>query len=158
MVKNFESYKKTLDFFEKQNKTNDEDELLMNFQLFKGIEVDEINKKVFFNPNQHNNIDAPLEIKPVYAKINGIDMAQENNGIFSYSYIKPADLRKHISSSVKDSYIGNELLVSPKINNKSILILDDSVSTGQSISEICKNIIHTYTPESITVITLFNSL
>lgn len=85
------------------------------------------------------------------------DMVDKNDGIFSYKFV-PSYLRKYIASTCKDSYIGNELAVSPKINNKDILVLDDTNSTGQIISEICSTIIETYAPKSITVITLFSPL
>lgn len=45
-----------------------------------------------------------------------------------------------------------------KINFRNILIIDDTISRGQSISEICEIIKDNYSPKSITAITLLSKL
>lgn len=44
------------------------------------------------------------------------------------------------------------------INDKDILIVDDTISRGQSIKEMCEIIQNTYNPKSLTVLTLMSTL
>ena len=81
-------------------------------------------------------------------------MNNENNGFFSYKYIKP-EYRKYICKTMS---FDNDIIYENLINNKNILILDDTISTGQTISESVKNISEVFTPSKITVITLFSKL
>ena len=45
-----------------------------------------------------------------------------------------------------------------KINGQDILIIDDTISRGQSIKEACKIMSESYAPKSITVLTLLSKL
>ena len=45
-----------------------------------------------------------------------------------------------------------------KINGQDILIIDDTISRGQSIKQVCKIISESYAPKSITVLTLLSKL
>jgi hypoxanthine-guanine phosphoribosyltransferase len=56
--------------------------------------------------------------------------------------------------------IDNEKIIeySSYINDKDILILDDTIGSGNSISEATRAINDTFDPKSITVITLFSKL
>lgn len=58
------------------------------------------------------------------------------------------------------NYIGNSDTESyfDKFNNKNILILDDSLSSGETISQCVRNISETFSPKSITVITLLSKI
>jgi phosphoribosylpyrophosphate synthetase len=84
-------------------------------------------------------------------------MKNENNNYFSYKFIKDVNLRKYIT---KTMYSDDEKTIeyAPHINNKNILILDDTISSGASISEACRIITNTFVPNSVTVITLFSKL
>ena len=73
---------------------------------------------------------------------------------FSYKYI-PTHLRKYIQKSM---FLEDDNEIDKMINDKDILILDDTISTGSTISETTKRIYNTFVPKSITVITLFSSL
>ena len=73
---------------------------------------------------------------------------------FSYKYIPPY-LRKYV---LKSMFLEDDNKIDKMINDKDILILDDTISSGQTISETSKRIYNTFTPKSITVITLFSSL
>lgn len=42
------------------------------------------------------------------------------------------------------------------INSQDVLIIDDTISRGQTIREICNIINDTFVPKSITVLTLFS--
>ena len=68
------------------------------------------------------------------------------------------DLRKYIKKIYNDNWIGVELDVADKINNKNILILDDTISSGQTISLFTERIMDMYDPKKITIITLFSKL
>lgn len=83
-----------------------------------------------------------------------LNMSKDNNGWFSYKYIKP-EYRKYICKTM--SY-NNDTIYENIVNNKNILILDDTISTGSTISETVENIKNIFTPNKITVITLFSSL
>jgi len=84
-------------------------------------------------------------------------MDTKNNHYFSYKYIKDVNLRKYITRTIHSS---NEKTIdyAIHINDKNILILDDTIASGSTISEVCKEISETFTPKSITVITLFSKL
>lgn len=75
---------------------------------------------------------------------------------FTYKTI-PTNLRKYI---VNSSVINGDdaLKYSDSINDKDILILDDTISSGETISDNVKAIRDTFAPKSITVITLFSKL
>jgi hypoxanthine-guanine phosphoribosyltransferase len=45
-----------------------------------------------------------------------------------------------------------------KINGQNILIIDDTISRGQTIQEACRIMKESYAPESITVLTLLSKL
>lgn len=83
-------------------------------------------------------------------------MASTDNK-FSFKKI-PTKYRHCISKSI--DYAGPDSVLEYKdfINDKNILILDDTLTTGTTVSEYCKNILDTFTPKSVTVITLFSKL
>jgi len=85
------------------------------------------------------------------------NMEKNNSSYFSYKFIKDVNLRKYITMTI---YSDDEKTIeyAPHINNKNILILDDTISSGQTISESCREISEMFTPKSITVITLFSKL
>lgn len=86
------------------------------------------------------------------------DMEFKNNNMFSFKYISNTNLRKYIKKTMYTTYEDREIKFAPYINGKNILVLDDTISSGASISEMCKDIQDTYTPNSITVITMFSKL
>ena len=86
-------------------------------------------------------------------------MEQENSNMFSFRFIKDTKLRKYIKKTMwskdKDE---KQIKYAPFINDKDILILDDTISSGASISEACKGILESFVPKTITVITLFSKI
>lgn len=89
------------------------------------------------------------------------EMYADNNSVFSYKYFhaigdSDISLRDYVIKSMKSS--GNELKYSDMINDKNILILDDTISRGNSIVESSEDILDTFTPKSTTIITLFSAL
>jgi hypothetical protein len=83
-------------------------------------------------------------------------MESENDNMFSFRYISNVKLRKYITKTMWVENPEEQIKYAPFINDKNILILDDTISSGASISEMCKEIISSFTPKSITVITLFS--
>ena len=76
---------------------------------------------------------------------------------FTFKHVPPY-LRRHIKKIYNDTYVGNELEDGDKINNKNILILDDTISSGTTISAYTREIEEMFDPKKITVITLFSRL
>ena len=74
---------------------------------------------------------------------------------FSFKFI-PIYLRRYIKKIYDQNYIHEQLDVAEKINNKNILILDDTISTGSTISLFTKEILNMYAPSKVTIITLFS--
>jgi hypothetical protein len=78
------------------------------------------------------------------------EMQRANDGMFSYKYI-PAKLRNKIGETI---YTNKELKLADEINGKRILILDDTVTTGKTLSDSAKALMSTFTPASITFFTI----
>lgn len=95
--------------------------------------------------------------KRIYNSI--LEMNQKNGGIFSYKYIRPNELREAIVQSmyVSDEY-KDDLEYAEKINNKRVLILDDTVASGKTISDSAEALMETFDPKDITFLTLFSPL
>lgn len=76
---------------------------------------------------------------------------------FSFKYIKDPSLRKYITTTI---YSDDEKTIEygPYINGKDVLILDDTIGSGKTVSEVCETILVTFEPKTITVITLFSKL
>lgn len=88
-----------------------------------------------------------------------INMNKYNNGIFSYKYIKSIELRNAIRNSMKvsDEFTDN-LSIGDSINEKNVLVIDDTVTSGKTISDSAYAILQMYDPQSITFLTLFSPL
>ena len=79
-------------------------------------------------------------------------MDMKHNGTFAYHFIKDVDIRKHISNTMKlSSHAKN-------IDNENIIILDDTMSQGKTLTEACQLLCESYLPKSITALTLFSPL
>ena len=105
------------------------------------------------------SIDHKDKFKEIEKKLNSFfyKMNEENNGYFSYKFIKDLNLRKYIKKS-SYSEIEKTIEYADRINDKNILILDDTIASGSTISGVCQDIINEFTPKSITVITLFSKI
>ena len=76
---------------------------------------------------------------------------------FQFHKIADLEMRKVIENTIKlnDQYYGKYI---DAINDKNVVIVDDSITLGQSLKE-SYNIIQTYySPKSISVVTLFSPL
>ena len=102
-------------------------------------------------------VDTPnMSEKDAKIILNSLRKMIEKDDYFTYKEI-PTNLRKYICNSC--TIYGNDALkYSDIINDKDILILDDTISSGETISDNVKAIRDTFAPKSITVITLFSKL
>lgn len=85
------------------------------------------------------------------------DMDAQRNGAFSRHLIKDNEMRNVLNFTLKvstDKYAS----YANDINDKDILIVDDTISRGQSIQEACKIMMESYSPKSITVLTLLSKV
>ena len=80
-------------------------------------------------------------------------MDKQLKGTFSRHLIKDPEMRDVLDFTLKVSeYMYAEF--ANKINGQNILIIDDTIGSGQSIKEACRIMMESYAPKSITVITL----
>lgn len=87
------------------------------------------------------------------------EMVNHNNGIFSYKYLQRASYREIILQSMKiKRYPHCELNYAENINGKDVLVFDDTITTGKTISDSGKAIKAMFNPKSITYITLFSAI
>ena len=103
----------------------------------------------FENPGKvYNDIDDAFQL-----------MNTENNGIFSYKYLQHTKYREAIIQSMKVNMGShNELNYAEAINGKDVLVFDDTITTGKTISDSGKAINDMFAPKSLTYVTLFSAL
>ncbi len=93
-----------------------------------------------------------------YELCNYLDlMDKEKNGYFSRHLIKNNQMRDVLDSTLK---LSDDRFAefANKINGQDVLIIDDTISRGQSIKEACHIILESYAPKSVTVLTLLSKL
>lgn len=83
-------------------------------------------------------------------------MDKERNGNFSRHLIKNNQMRDVLDSTLK---LSDDRFAefANKINDQDVLIIDDTISRGQSIKEACQIMLESYAPKSITVLTLLSN-
>lgn len=84
-------------------------------------------------------------------------MNKEKEGSFSRHLVSDSKMRDALDFTFqvsKDSFAK----YANQINGQNILIIDDTISRGQSIKDACKTITECYAPKSITVLTLLSKL
>jgi len=84
-------------------------------------------------------------------------MDKERSGYFSRHLIKNKEMRDVLDFTFKVS-TDRFAEFANKINGQDILIIDDTISRGQSIKEACQIMMESYAPKSITVLTLLSKL
>lgn len=82
-------------------------------------------------------------------------MEQKRNGDFFRHLIGDRKMRDVLDRTFKksDDICAEDANV---INGENVLIIDDTISRGQTVREICKIINETFNPKSVTVLTLFS--
>lgn len=83
-------------------------------------------------------------------------MKEKNGGIFSYSMIPDMSIRKSIVNSLKVGDAGD--IYHSEFNGKDVLLLDDSISVGQTAESAINALKTCYQPHSISLITIFSEL
>lgn len=81
----------------------------------------------------------------------------------SFRRMEGADFEaKHMDKEylkyVKYIGVNNDVNIRPMIDGKDILILDDTISSGTTVSQCIEGIISNFTPKSITIVTLLSQL
>ncbi len=87
------------------------------------------------------------------------DMRKNNNDKFSYKFFEDSRICKYMPVSMEvpnDVAISNE--ITGKINNKRILIVDDTITTQKTLSDSSIALLETFTPKEIIFFTLFTEL
>ena len=84
-------------------------------------------------------------------------MDKELKGTFSRHLIKDPEMRDVLDFTLK---VSEDIYAefANKINGQNILIIDDTIGSGQSIKEACRIMMESYAPKSITVLTLSSGL
>lgn len=84
-------------------------------------------------------------------------MMRERGGYFTYHFIKDPNVRNAITQTLKlnDRQFYD---ASVKINGHNVLLIDDTVSRGQTVKQAAELIKDNFTPKTITVLTLLSKL
>ena len=133
-----------------------------NAELLEGaickLTTEEVNdivlaKKSFFRQIYKDNFNAAYKQLCVYFE----EMDEKRDGTFSRHFIQDSKMRNVLLNTLKvspDRYAKDSKI----INGQDILIIDDTISRGQSIKEACRIMMESYAPKSITVLTLSSGL
>ena len=84
-------------------------------------------------------------------------MDRERDGVFTRHLIDNSKMRNVLDRTLKNN---DELVAedAAKITDHDVLLIDDTISRGQTIREAVNVIKSCYAPKSITVLTLFSRL
>lgn len=85
------------------------------------------------------------------------EMDKQRRGYFTRHFILNNEMRDTLDFTFK---VSEDVYAkyANKINDQDVLIIDDTISRGQSVKEACKVIQESYAPKSITVLTLMSKL
>lgn len=94
-------------------------------------------------PNNYNEVIT--KINRSFRRMEGADFEAKHMDKKCLKYVK---------------YIGvnNDLNIRPMIDGKDILVLDDTISSGTTVSQCIDGITSNFTPKSITIVTLLSKL
>lgn len=118
-------------------------------------EIDDIvlEPNSYFRKYYKDNFDEAYD-----AFLDYLENMNRNHGCyFSRHFVKNGEMRDILTETMTAS-TENFTRKAEQINGKDILLIDDTISRGQSIREACKIIQDTYSPKSITVLTLLSKL
>ena len=84
-------------------------------------------------------------------------MDRERDGVFTRHFVTDSKMRDVLDMTLKnnDSLMAED---AAKITDHDVLIIDDTISRGQTAREAIKTIKSCYHPKSVTVLTLFSKL
>jgi hypothetical protein len=103
--------------------------------------------------NTNEKFNRAIKLLQIYIR----EMNTQKGGNFTFHFIKDNKMRGAIAQSLKLSK-GADKIYASDINDKDILIIDDSLSQGNTIKHAIELIKSTFTPKSISVLTLFSKL
>ena len=109
-------------------------------------------ESTFFKVYRRNMKNA---LKKLFTYLDRMD--ELKNGVFTRHFIEDSEMRDVLDKTLKcnPDKIAQDAV---KINDHDVLIVDDTISRGQTIKEIVDTIKACYNPKSITVLTLFSRL
>lgn len=123
-------------------------------QLFSKLDVGEVYSAIsnsnYIETHFPNSDEVWHEIEEAF-----YNMIEHNDGVFSYKYLRNLEYRDIILQSLK---VNTELQCADHINGKNVLVFDDIITTGKTISDSAKAINETFTPASLTFLTLFSAM
>lgn len=135
---------------------------LINFEnqfssFFKKLTVEEVYEN-YYDEDYFDNLGgveakhARMEMTKAFRSMN-----LRNKGIFSYKYISALAYRDSIEQSLKLAFDENmSMQYRDAINGKNVLVLDDTVASGKTLSDSADAIRSMFDPNSITFLTLFS--
>ena len=112
-----------------------------------------LEKGSLFHAYYQGSLEAALRQLKTYLD----KMDEERGGYFTRHYVRDAKMRDVLNKTLK---LSNDAVArySKLIDEKDVLLIDDSISRGQTIKEACNILLENYEPKSITVLTLFSKL
>ena len=84
-------------------------------------------------------------------------MIDNNNDVFTYRNIKKTKLRKKLLFTMKTDFPELSPYIASAINDKDVLIVDDTLTTGSTILSSANALLDTFDPKTITFFTLFST-
>ena len=117
---------------------------------FNNIKISKTERQIY-----KNDFDNALkELETYFAKMSP-NTHYPMDAVFKRHKIANAEMRNAIDKTLA---VADPNSYHTELNNKNILIIDDIISRGASIRESIKIIKQTYTPKSITILTLLSKL
>ena len=140
--------------------------------MLEKMTVDEVEEEMFKEDSAFTReFKTPEQQQLAWEKLRGCfqKMRDENDGVFSYKMVKPIRYRKWIDKALKFSDDVDFSEMASKLPGKNILIIDDTITFGNTIRSIANllrdtvsNIrcnvekIDNFNPLSISALTLFS--
>ena len=84
-------------------------------------------------------------------------MEQMPTDFFQFHFL-PSKFRKYVRNCFGEVPKSTAVNYAPFINGKRVLIIDDTISSGQTISSFCKVLLGTFDPKEALVFTAFSKL
>lgn len=80
-------------------------------------------------------------------------MKRSHGETFAFHFVKDLETRRHIVKSMVADKSGVD-----QISGLDVLLIDDTMTTFQTVREACETLCESYNPKSVTVLTLFSPL
>lgn len=128
-------------------------------EILAKISVNEIRARLFdeFDPTFNSWLASlPKRIASEKLRLLELDLKEMNkkhSGLFAFHLVHDFDTRKHITKSMVVERPGND-----KLANADVLLIDDTMTTFQTVREACETLCESYIPKTLTALTLFSPL